>query len=58
MIKAPPPFSTACTGNLRKFPKPTAFPAIAKIKPTREPQPAESEFDIVLLVLDWKDSIF
>jgi hypothetical protein len=27
----------ACTGNLRKLPKPTAFPAIASISPTREP---------------------
>jgi len=35
---------TACTGKRRKFPKPTAFPAIARIRPTREPH--DSDFDI------------
>jgi hypothetical protein len=38
IIKAPPPFCIACTGNLKKFPNPTAFPAIASIRPTRDPQ--------------------
>jgi hypothetical protein len=50
MIKAPPPFSMACAGNRKKFPRPTAFPAIARINPTLEPQPAEAVFDIVSLV--------
>jgi hypothetical protein len=38
IIKVPPPFCTACTGNLKKFPKPTEFPAIARINPTLDPQ--------------------
>jgi hypothetical protein len=45
-MKAPPPFSTACTGNRRKLPNPTALPAIANIKPTLEPQPAACAFAI------------
>jgi hypothetical protein len=36
-MNAPPPFCTAWTGNLKKFPNPTAFQAMAKISPTREP---------------------
>jgi hypothetical protein len=47
-MKAPPPFSIACTGNRRKFPKPTAFPAIANINPTLDPQPADDVFDIII----------
>ena len=41
MIKAPPPFSIACAGKRKKLPRPTAFPAIAKTKPTREPHPED-----------------
>jgi hypothetical protein len=37
-MKAPPPFCIAWTGNRKKFPSPTALPAIAKINPTLEPQ--------------------
>ena len=37
IMNAPPPFCTACTGKRKKFPNPTALPAMAKIKPTREP---------------------
>jgi hypothetical protein len=32
-MKAPPPFSAAWTGNRKKFPKPIALPAMAKISP-------------------------
>ena len=41
-MNAPPPFCTACTGNLRKLPKPTALPAMASMSPTLEPH--ESTF--------------
>ena len=41
-MKAPPPFWTACTGNLKKFPNPTAFPAIANMRQKHVPQ--ESAF--------------
>jgi hypothetical protein len=35
IIKAPPPFWAACTGKRKKFPKPTALPAAARINPIR-----------------------
>ena len=67
MINAPPPFCTACTGNRRKFDIPTAFPAIAKIRPTRVPHPyylqsvlpIEGESALTLTALKvWKTSSF
>ena len=30
-MKVPPPFCAACTGKRRKLPRPTAFPAMARI---------------------------
>lgn len=38
MMNVPPPFWIAWIGNRRKFPNPTALPAIAKIIPTLDPQ--------------------
>jgi hypothetical protein len=38
MIKAPPPLVAACTGNLKKFPRPTALPATARMTPIFELQ--------------------
>src|SRR3989338_2131397 len=37
IIKAPPPFWAAWTGNRRKLPRPTALPAIARMTPSWEP---------------------
>jgi hypothetical protein len=54
IIKAPPPFCTACTGKRRKLPNPTAFPAIARINPTLEPQDSvfvEGEVLVVVVEL-------
>lgn len=42
IMKAPPPLSAACTGNLRKLPRPMAFPAIARISPILEPHCSRS----------------
>src|SRR5688500_2545497 len=36
-MNAPPPLLAACTGKRRKFPSPTAFPAMARIRPMRVP---------------------
>ena len=36
MRKAPPPFCAACAGKRRKFPSPTALPAIARTSPARD----------------------
>ncbi|MBM3984316.1 MAG: hypothetical protein FJ296_01280, partial [Planctomycetes bacterium] len=38
MRKAPPPFLAAWAGKRRKFPRPTALPAMARTRPTREAQ--------------------
>jgi len=38
IMKVPPPFWAACTGKRRKLPSPTAFPAMARIRPIRVPQ--------------------
>jgi hypothetical protein len=46
MINAPPPFSIACAGNLKKLPSPTALPAMAKMRPILEPQPEDVLFVI------------
>ena len=34
----PPPFAAAWRGKRKKFPRPTALPAMARIKPIRLPQ--------------------
>jgi hypothetical protein len=38
IIKAPPPFRAAWTGNRKKFPSPTAEPATARTTPNLDPQ--------------------
>ena len=48
-MNVPPPFCTAWTGKRKKFPKPTAFPAIAKMSPTREPH---ASVDFAMLLSD------
>jgi len=49
IIKAPPPLLAACTGNRKKFPRPTAEPATAMMIPSLEPH--ESRLNLGCFVM-------